>query len=274
MTEDTWPTSPSGASRSAPLPRRPGVWTMTGHPVIVEALARSGAAFLGIDFQHGFLGFDEVARAIQIATLCNVPTYVRLSREHVAWIPRVLDAGADGIIAAMVTGVDDVHRIVAATRYQPLGTRSYGGWRYGLRLEPPDPRQIPVQVYVMVETPEAVESVDAIAATPHLSGIYLGPVDLALALSSAYPAQWGDVGWERAARKTLNACHRFGLSAGTFAVHGLEAGRLFHEGFTDVVISSDVALLRLALEEHLRLALNENTSTPCHDRDEERKKLP
>lgn len=233
---------------------------MTGHPVIVEALARSGAAFLGIDFQHGFLGFNDGIRAIQIATLCNVPTYVRLSREHVAWIPRVLDAGADGIIAAMVTGVDDVHRVVAATRYQPLGTRSYGGWRYGLRPEPIDPREIPAKVYIMVETPDAVESIDAIAATAHLSGIYLGPVDLALALSSSYPAQWGDVNWERAARKTLNACRRFGLAAGTFAIHGVEAKRLFDEGFTDVVISSDVALLRQALEEHLRLAFNENAS--------------
>ncbi len=235
-------------------PKRLGVWTMTGHPIIVEALARSGAQFLGVDFQHGFLGFEGVIRAIQIATLRNVRTYVRLSMEHIAWIPRVLDAGADGIIAAMVTGVDDVRRVVAATRYQPVGTRSYGGWRYGLRPEPPDPREIPVQVYVMVETPEAAESVEAIASTPDLDGIYLGPVDLALAVSSAYPTQWGDIGWERAARRILEACHQFGLAAGTFAVSGTEAGRFFHEGFDDVVVSSDVALLRQALDQHLGLA--------------------
>ncbi len=235
--------------------KRFGVWTMTGNPIMVESLARSGAQFLGIDFQHGFMGFEAVAQAIQIANLCQMRTFVRLSAaEHVAWVPRVLDAGADGIIAAMVSGVDDVRRVVDATRYQPHGTRSYGGWRYGLRPEPEDPRQIPVEVHVQVETPAAVEAAPSIAQVSGVAGIYLGPVDLALALSHDYPRQWGDPAWESATERVLNACREYKLISGTFAVSGSEAWKLINHGFDDVVVSSDVAMLRQTVDKQLKIA--------------------
>jgi 2-keto-3-deoxy-L-rhamnonate aldolase RhmA len=40
---------------------------------------------------------------------------------------KVLDAGAYGVICPMVNTREDAERLVAATHYPPLGTRSFGG---------------------------------------------------------------------------------------------------------------------------------------------------
>jgi 4-hydroxy-2-oxoheptanedioate aldolase len=39
---------------------------------------------------------------------------------------KVLDAGAYGVICPMVNTRDDAAKLVAATHYPPLGTRSFG----------------------------------------------------------------------------------------------------------------------------------------------------
>lgn len=230
---------------------RIGVWTMTADPVVVEALVRSGADFIGVDCQHGFFAFEQAARAIQIANLCSMTAYVRISIDQLGWVPRLLDAGADGVIAAMVEGPEDAQRVVAATRYQPSGTRSYGGQRYGLRGEPRDPRDLRVDVFAMVETMSALRSVDEIAAAVGLSGLFVGPVDLGLALSPNYPVTTADGVWQAALEATRDACHRRGLRAGNFATDGGHAAHLAAEGFDDVVVSSDIAVLRGAMREHL-----------------------
>ncbi len=227
---------------------------MTADPVVVEALARSGADFIGIDCQHGFFAFEKAARAIQIANLCSLTAYVRIAMDQLGWVPRLLDAGADGVIAAMVEGPEDARRAVAATRYQPAGTRSYGGQRYGLRSEPADPRDLRVDVFAMVETASAVRSVDEIAATAGLAGLFVGPVDLALALSLRYSEAPADGDWQASVEATRDACHRRGLRAGNFATDGDHAARLTAGGFDDVVVSSDIAVLRAAMAEQLARA--------------------
>lgn len=229
------------------------MWTMTGDPIAVEALARSGADFLGVDFQHGAMGFERAARAIQIGNLCGLPTYVRVSVEQVTWVPRLLDVGADGAILAMVDDPAQVERFLAATRYQPRGSRSYGGQRYGLRSEPADPRDLNVETYIQIETATAAEHAVELAHG-ELTGMFLGPVDLGLALSADFPVAAGDQAVAGAVGRVMEACSARGLRVGNFATDGGHAARLVADGFDDVVLASDIALLRSALGRELARA--------------------
>ena len=56
------------------------------------------------------------------------------SRPHQAANPigRALDAGAAGVIVPLVNTAEDAARAVAASRYPPVGVRSYGPTRAGL----------------------------------------------------------------------------------------------------------------------------------------------
>lgn len=218
---------------------------MLGHPVAVECLAKAGLDFVGLDVQHGFFGFEAAARAIQYLDALGVPALVRIAFAELEHLPRHLDAGATGAIIAMVDSPDDAERAVRRSRYQPHGDRSYGGQRYGLRPEPPDLAQVRPAIHVMIETAAAMARVEQIAAVPGIAGLYAGPVDLSLAVG-CHP-DMGDPDFAEAMGRILDAAHSHGVRAGTFAVSGVDARNLAGAGFDEVVVASDVALLRQAL---------------------------
>lgn len=247
-----------------------GVWSMLPSSEVIETLGRSSADFVGIDGQHGAHGFRDVVEAIRLLDLMGVERLVRVSELELELIPRYLDFGADGVIVAMVDNADVARRAVSLARYQPHGIRSYGGRRYGLSPEPDNLCDAAPYVYVMVETARAIEAIDEIASVPGLAGVFVGPVDLALALGGDGPivrrlseavagvgeaaldadaelaAQWGD-----ALACVLDSAHRHGIEAGTFAIGPEDARHWSAMGFDRVVVGSDIALLRTALRREL-----------------------
>jgi 4-hydroxy-2-oxoheptanedioate aldolase len=270
-----------------------GGWSQLAQPVVIEALGKADVDFVGLDLQHGWFAFNEAASAIQLLDALGVPAYVRLSYLDLPLVPRVLDAGASGVIVAMVDDAATAARAVVASRYQPHGDRSYGGQRYGLRPEPPDVADVRPEVFVMIETKQALDAVEEIAAVEGLTGLFVGPVDLALALgaetgpsgalistyvspSGPSAGQGGSVPaalleaearpWRQALDRVVAAAHTAGLEAGMFAASGADAAYWGAAGFDRVSISSDVALLRAALDDAFRLA---RTAPPRgHDRRE------
>jgi 4-hydroxy-2-oxoheptanedioate aldolase len=245
-----------------------GTWSMLPDPIAVEALGRSGADFVGLDAQHGAHGFESLARAIQLLDTLGVEALVRLSELELALIPRVLDLGASGVIVAMVEAPETAARAVELARYQPEGTRSYGGRRFGLSPEPDDLREARPAVWAMVETAAAVQRLDEIAATPGLTGLFVGPVDLALALGVTGPAALRlsaelagndprtdeEAAWLDALAEVVRAAHDYGLEATTFCLGAADARHWAAAGFDRVVVSADVTLLRAAVEGELRAA--------------------
>lgn len=222
-----------------------GGWSMLGHPLAVECLAKAGLDYVGLDVQHGFFGFDATVRAIQYLDALGVSALVRIPFADLAQLPRYLDAGATGAIIAMVDGADDAECAVRRSRYQPEGERSYGGQRHGLRPEPADVAEVRPLIHVMVETVSALADVEGIAAVPGVTGLYVGPVDLSLAAGCRPDMR--DRDFAAALRRVCDAAHSHGIRAGTFAVSGADARSLAGVGFDEVVVASDVALLRKAL---------------------------
>jgi 4-hydroxy-2-oxoheptanedioate aldolase len=251
------PTAPAaGPGRGAELLRqRLGAWAIMGHRVGVEAMCRLDIDFVGIDAQHGFFSFDDAGLAIQVANLCNVPCLVRVPVDQLDWAPRYLDAGADGIVIAMVDNVAQVERAVQLASYQPRGARSYGGGkRNGVGENATVDVARAAEVFPMIETRDAMESLDAIAEVPGVTGLFVGPVDLGLALERPYPLPSGDQRWRQAVSAVVEACNRHNVRPGMFAADGDDASHWLASGFLDVVVSSDISMLRRAMHEHLARA--------------------
>jgi len=87
-----------GAAAAGPALTRPclrGLWLTFLSPFGLELAAGCGAEWIGIDIQHGDLGFDDVA---PLARVSPVPVLVRLASHDEAQLARVLDTGVDGVI--------------------------------------------------------------------------------------------------------------------------------------------------------------------------------
>src|SRR5512133_491772 len=234
-----------------------GYWAVLDNPVGTERLARTGYDYVALDAQHGLIGYSGLLRgltAIDAAGGCV--GLVRVEANDITPIGRALDAGAAGVIVPLINTAADAAAAVAATRYPPVGIRSYGPMRSGLRIGPePALANRSVVVLAMIETPQGLANVEEIAATPGLDGLYIGPSDLTLAVGGATPsdAAVADV-FDKALTRVRNACEAAGITTGIHSASGTIAARRLAEGFTFVSSASDLTHLEQAARDHLAAA--------------------
>src|SRR5215207_2602921 len=175
--------SASSAGGMAALSR--GIWTSTDDVDLLRRLGAGGFDWLAVDAQHGPVDrgtLHAIGRAFDGA---GTPFVVRVPAVDTAWIGAALDAGARAVVVPSVTGLADAVAAARAARYPPLGERSWGPFSAlwaGARAPDPQTANAGVRCLVMVETTGALEEVDAMAVTPGVDGLFVGPFDLALAL--------------------------------------------------------------------------------------------
>ena len=98
-----------------------GGWITGPTSIGPEEFARAGYDYVGFDAQHGYLDDADIANILRRLEHVPIGTAVRLPSADPAPIGRVLDAGADAIIVAMIESADQAAAAVAATRYPPAG---------------------------------------------------------------------------------------------------------------------------------------------------------
>ena len=113
-----------------------GGWVVGPTIIGPEEFAKAGYDYVGFDVQHGYLDDADVALLLRRLEHVPIATAVRLPSADPAPIGRVLDAGADAVIIAMVESAEQAAAAVAATRYAPAGVRSFGPLRASLGLDP------------------------------------------------------------------------------------------------------------------------------------------
>lgn len=184
--------SAASSRLQAALAERAQVWGgwVVGPTILgPEEFATAGYDYVGFDTQHGYLDDADVALMLRRLERVPIATAVRLPSAAPAPIGRVLDAGADAVIVAMVETPEQAAQAVAATRYAPAGVRSFGPLRADLGLDTPA-LEARAGVYAMVETAAALPNVAEICSVPGLSGVYVGPADLAVSMGQPVSAMW------------------------------------------------------------------------------------
>ena len=235
-----------------------GLWSVTGHPSIVDAAASAGPDFVVVDTQHGVdLGRLD-ASLFTVLAHYGVAGLVRVPAIHPTPIGRALDLGAAGVIVPLVESVEDAEQAVAATRYAPAGRRSYGMQTHRVGAFDHAPF-----VAIQIETASSVGYVDAIAAVDGVDALYIGPADLGLALGGEPAADVNAVfdGTHPLSDKlgaafsaVVAECRGHGIIAGLHVADGTSAARAREHGFTFASVSADVGLVAGGLERELRAA--------------------
>ena len=230
-----------------------GGW-VTGPTMIgPEEFARAGYDYVGFDAQHGYLDDADVAGILRRLEHVPIATAVRLPNADAAPIGRVLDAGADAVIIAMIESADEAAAAVAATRYQPVGVRSFGPLRASLGHDSAA-LESRVSVFAMIETAAALDNLNEICAVDGLAGIYVGPADLALSLGVEAVGALRDPAVLGAIGRIQLAAAEAGIVAGIHASEG-KAGRAMAElGFQMITLAAESQALRRGAAEHLREA--------------------
>jgi 4-hydroxy-2-oxoheptanedioate aldolase len=223
-----------------------GLWSVVPGSFGAEILSGTGVDYVCVDQQHGIIGYDAMVPMLQAVDAGGAAPITRVLSGDQYGIMKALDAGAWGVIVPLVNSVADAQSAVAACRYPPRGVRSYGPSRAAGVIGSGDPEVLEREALclVMVETREALERVDEIAATPGLDGIYVGPSDLALSLGLPPTLEVGEDEHAEAIERVKDACAANGIAAGIQASSGEWARRHAKAEFDMVTVATDASLLR------------------------------
>jgi 4-hydroxy-2-oxoheptanedioate aldolase len=221
-----------------------------------EILAETGADYVCVDQQHGVIDYDSMVPMFQAVRAGGSAPITRVLSNDPFLIMKALDAGAWGVIVPLVNSAEDAARAVSACRYPPRGIRSFGPVRAAGVIGSRDPEDLGGEVLclVMVETREALEKVDEIAATPGVDGIYIGPSDLALSLGLPPTLEVTQEEHVEAVQRIRVACHEHNIAAGIHCPSGEWARRHAEAGFDLVTVATDAPLLRQAALRELSAA--------------------
>ena len=235
-----------------------GSWLTFSDEAPAEIMARAGFKWLVVDMEHAPLGIAEAARLIRVISLAGLPALCRLPANDPVIAKQVLDAGAAGILVPMVDSAASARRAVDAAYYPPGGTRGVGLARaqeYGsglerYRREAPDA----LVVIAMIETQAGLEAVEAIAATPGLDGLLIGPYDLSASLGHTGELHHPEV--RAGAQRVQEAARAAGLACGMHVVHPSLASvqAAVRDGYTFLALGVDMILLAEAAGAAVRWA--------------------
>ncbi|MFO1208110.1 MAG: aldolase/citrate lyase family protein [Amaricoccus sp.] len=229
-------------------------WLSIGNPFTAEIMAAQGYDSLTVDAQHGALDYSSVLPMLQAMRASGVVPMARVPWLEPGIIMKVLDAGAYGVICPMVNTAAQAAEFVSYLRYPPLGQRSFGPTRANFSAGANYAAEANGEIlaFAMVETAEAMQNLDAIAATPGLDGIYVGPADLTLSLTQGRLAPAFDREEPEmlaALREIVAACKRHGIRAALHCGTPAYAARAIGWGFDMTTVGGDARLLAAAAAE-------------------------
>ncbi len=230
-----------------------GGWVVGPTVIGPEEFAAAGYDYVGFDLQHGYLDDADVALLLRRLEHVPIATAVRLPSADPAAIGRVLDAGADAVIVAMVESPEQAAAAVAATRYAPAGVRSFGPLRASLGVDPAE-HEARASVFAMIETAQGLQAVTEICAVPGLSGVYVGPADLAISLGHRPVESLSTPAVLDAIAHIQSAATDAGLVAAVHANAGKPGKAIAAMGFRMITLASESQALRRGAAEHLKEA--------------------
>jgi len=216
------------------------------HPSVIELAGLAGASSVWLCNEHVPNDWTEMTHAIRAAKNFDMDTIIRISKGSYSDYVKPFEADAAGIMVPHVTSAEEARWIVENCRFRPLGSRALDGGNMDGHY-----CQLPVSEYLelsnrekfiilQIESPEAVEVIDEIAAVPGYDFLLFGPGD--------YSHRSGHVGdifhpeVEDARRKVEEAAKRHGKMLFSVAASGTNK-ELLDRGYTVQTVGGDVVSL-------------------------------
>jgi 4-hydroxy-2-oxoheptanedioate aldolase len=216
-----------------------GLWLGLASSYSAEMCAMAGFDWLLIDGEHAPNNLQTIQQQLQ--TIAAYPVNNAVARVPVgdtALIKQYLDLGAETLLIPMIDTAEQAAQCVQAMRYPQDdgkgGVRGMGGARasrWGMFPNYTKEANERVCLLVQAETREALKNLEAIANTPGVDGVFIGPADLSASLGHVGDPNHPEVqdAIEKAIARILKAGKAPGILTSDIAQakHYLELGALF-----------------------------------------------
>ena len=231
-------------------------WSSFRDPAVAEQLARTDFDLVTFDMQHGAHDMASVMAGIGAVSLLGKASAARPPLAEWGTASRLLDAGARVIIAPMINCRAEAQALVAATRFPPLGERSWGPMR-AMELQGLDgaaylaSANAATLVLAMIETAAAVAALDDILDVEGLDGVFVGPADLSISLARGEALDPAGDAVDRVIAEIARKAGARGKIAGIYVITPEFGRRAIDHGFRLVALGADGEFLARGARESL-----------------------
>lgn len=176
-----------------------------------------------VDMEHSSFDLDTTGQICIASLYAGIAPIVRAPSKDPFYVSRILDGGALGVIVPHIRSVQDTRDVVAAAKFQPVGCRSStNGLPHFQYRSIPAKKSNPVVnentlVIPMIETLEALELVDEIAAVEGVDALLIGTNDLCAEMD--IPGDYDNPRVAEAYQRTIDACRKRGKWVGIGGLH-------------------------------------------------------
>ena len=211
-------------------------------------MSTCGYDWLFIDMEHNSMDIDiasQISVAAQDAGITPIVRVPDFAHHHAT---RVLDCGAMGIVFPHVDDSETAKRLVSYCLYPPKGHRSMTGV-----LPQLDFQQKPIAdvadeinknmlIVIMLESPEAIDNVDSIAAVEGVDVILIGTNDLCMEMG--IPGDYSNPRVKEAYSKVIETCKKYGKTPGMGGVYNEELmSEYIKMGMQFILSGSDLSFM-------------------------------
>lgn len=239
-----------------------GMWQMLPGANVSRLLARSGVDWVMVDCEHGNIDDGAMHDAVPAIAALGVTPLVRLPDVQSWMVKRALDAGAHGVLVPLLRSADQARELVQAAKFPPWGKRGFGSPIAPERFNPvPSFTEYLQQAndalltMVQIETQEALNEVEDIAAVKGIDVLFVGPFDLGNNIG--HPVLNGVMSpeLEEAIVRILTACRKAGKKCGIYATSGEQAKLYADQGFDMISVSADYTALEFVLKQQFNASM-------------------
>lgn len=201
-----------------------------------------------IDQEHAAVPHETLEALLIGCRAAGLDAFARVAPTDYASVMRPLEAGCSGVMVAQIRTLAQVHQAVQWSRYPPRGVRGlytsnyeagYGTLEINARL---DKVRRENWLAIQIETAEAVECVEDIAATDGVDCLFVGPADLACTLG--VPGQPLHPRCVDALQRVSAASRQSGIAWGALVVDENHAAKCRDLGCQLFSISGDLDSVR------------------------------
>ncbi len=227
-----------------------GLWASLASHYSVEVIAGAGFDWLLLDTEHSPNDLESVLTQLQAAAPYPTHPVVRADWNDMVKIKRLLDIGVQSLLIPYVSSPEEASAAVSYTRYPPRGVRGVGGTTratgFGRVKDYARRADEEICVLVQVETRQAIDHIEAIAAVDGVDGIFIGPADLHASLG--YVGEIANPEVMPLIDEAIRRIAKCGCAPGILTPSERDARRQLGCGALFVAVGSDIGILARGAE--------------------------
>jgi 4-hydroxy-2-oxoheptanedioate aldolase len=219
-----------------------GCFLNLGSSLTAEIVGQSGFDWVLVDLEHGVGGESELLHQLQSLQHTPAAAVVRVESHERQRFHRVLDLGADGVMAPRVDTAEQARAVAAAIRFPPNGVRgvakmnrAYGfGAAFKTYVEQIGEHLLGI---VQIESETSLQNLDEIAAVDGIDVLFVGPSDLSYSLG--IPFDLCHPRFQSALEQVIAVAERHGKATGIKLSNAEDASRCLKLGYRLLACGSD-----------------------------------